>query len=77
MTSTSLDYIEFDFNDVIKKKLQTIKGQDVLKNLVWGEDATTFTNREGTCLSDNELDTPGYKLISGDVRDAGIMKSKL
>ena len=77
ITDATLDYIELDFSDVIKKKLQTIKSQDALKKLVWGEEATTFGNREGSCLSDNELDAPGYKLIAGDVRDDDIMKGKL
>ena len=29
------------------------------------------------CLNDSELDTPGYKLLAGDARDADILKAKL
>ena len=44
---------------------------------MWGEDATAIGNKEGSPLSDGELDAPGYKLLAGDVRDADIMKNKL
>ena len=76
ITDDTLDYIEIDFNDVIKKKLSTIKTKAELKNLVWGEN-TELKSREGSCLTDNELDLPGYKLMAGDVRDVDIIVSKL
>ena len=45
--------------------------------MVWGDDATECKNKEGSTLGNDELDTPGYKLMAGDVRDANINIDKL
>ena len=34
-------------------------------------------NKEGSCLTDNELDRPGYKLMAADARDVDIIVNKL
>ena len=70
ITHDTVDYIEFDFDDVVKKKIQTIRGEEELKSMLLGEGAAELKSREGSSFGENELDTPGFKLIAGDVRDA-------
>lgn len=59
--TSELTYIEFDFPDVVAKKIKTIKSTSLLSDLI--------SDRETSLLPDDTILAPDYKLIAGDVRD--------
>ena len=50
ITQESVDFIEFDFDDVVKKKLDVIKSKEALQKLIWEDGTTEFKSRDGATL---------------------------
>lgn len=74
-TSAKLDFIEVDFDDVVRKKIKTINKNECLRNLL-----KTFIEDKGSdeiSITDDQVLAPSYKLISSDIRDEAIVKAKL
>lgn len=67
-----VDYIEIDFEHVVKKKVAIIKGKEELRDLVNFRETTPQAT-----LSEHEIETDAYKLMHSDVRDGAIITDKL
>lgn len=64
---SKVTYIEIDYPDVIKKKLEAIKSKPLLKEMI----------TEDYLQSETHIDSPDYKLFAADVRDKDLVESQL
>jgi len=57
-------YVEVDYYDVVEKKIHAIKKSESLAKHIWNTPEEINTHSPAY-----ELNTPHYKLISGDLRE--------
>jgi tRNA wybutosine-synthesizing protein 4 len=62
--SDKVCYIEVDYPDVVRKKIQVIRANSILAELVM----------QGGLNSDSEIETGDYKLFEADVRDIPLIE---
>jgi O-methyltransferase involved in polyketide biosynthesis len=74
-TSAKLDYIEVDFDEVVRKKILTINKNPCLKNLLQTDSKEMGSDE--ISVTDEQVLAPAYKLFSSDIRDEAIMRAKL
>jgi O-methyltransferase involved in polyketide biosynthesis len=64
---SKVTYVEIDYPDIIKKKIDTIKSKTLLKDMI----------AEGCLESEIQIDSPDYKLFAADVRDRVLIETLL
>ena len=64
---SKVTYVEIDYPDIIKKKIDTIKSKPLLKDMI----------AEGCLESEIQIDSPDYKLFAADVRDRVLIETLL
>ena len=67
---SKIDYIEIDFEHIVKRKVSIIKDKQQMRELVNLKEAQST-------LSNNEIETDSYKVMHSDVRDGAIITEKL
>ena len=67
---SKIDYIEIDFEHIVKRKVSIIKDKQQMRELVNLKEAQST-------LSNNEIETDSYKEMHSDVRDGAIIIEKL